>query len=53
MISPATVPDWLQALFLAGLLGALGRAMRGALGIETRSLDDNDDMKHEERRNAA
>jgi hypothetical protein len=53
MISPAAVADWLQALFLAGLLGALGLAMRSALRVEARSIDDNDDMNREERRNAA
>jgi hypothetical protein len=53
MISPATVADWLQALFLAGLLGTLGIAMQSALAIEARSLDDNGDMNRDDGRNAA
>jgi hypothetical protein len=53
MISPATSADWLQALFLTGLLGALAISMRRALVEEAHALDDNRDMEDGAHRKAA
>jgi hypothetical protein len=53
MISPGTPADWLQASFLAGLLGTFALSMRRALAAEADVLDDKGDMNRDARRNAA